>query len=407
VDDVDRVVSPIGSGDPEEQARPAPEPEPPFAGKLTGEDERAPDLVEIDAALLRNAVHEHLVRVADLGRQLDLTPVFHLYTMPSGVRRTAFATLGTTFVALAVTGLAYAGNGGFLPGQAHSPNAHRITSAFVFVAIFTGIIFVIVEGALIAFIVRYRRGRRARTAEAPQIHGSTRLEIIWTVVPVFILAAIGVFVFWELPGIKDAPKAAAADQTTIRIEGHQFYWLFRYPNGAVSINRMVAPADQVVHEDVVGLDFDVNHSWWVPNLGGKYDAIPGHVNRTWFKAPAGDYVARCAELCGLQHALMDGVVHVVPRAEYDTFIQQRAANASGVELGKEEWQGVCQSCHRLDHAYVGPALGGNVLLGDVEGLATLLRNGGIQMPPVGKNWSQAQIEALVGYTKQFAKKGSS
>lgn len=324
--------------------------------------------------------------------------------MPLGVRRTAFATLGTTFIALVVTGIAGAGNGGFLPGEAHSPNAHRIDDAFIFVAIFTGIIFLIVEGALLAFIIKYRRGKRARTAEGPQIHGSTRLEVLWTVLPAVILAVIGGFIFWELPGIADAPKAAAADETTIQIEGHQFYWLFRYPNGAVSINRMVAPADEVVNEQVIGLDWDVNHSWWVTDLGGKYDAIPGRVNKTWFKAPVGDYVARCAELCGIQHALMDGTVHVVPRAQYDSFIKQRLANASGVALGKEEW-GACQSCHRLDHAYIGPALGGNPLLGDVAGLTTLLRNGQGQMPAVGKNWTDAQIQALVAYTKQFAKSG--
>src|SRR5664279_4936247 len=113
-----------------------------------------------------------------------------LYTMPSGVRRTAFATLVASLIALAVTSLAYAGNGGFLPGEAHSPNAHRITSAFIFVSIFTGVIFVIVEGALLAFIIKYRRGKRARTADGPQIHGSSRLELIWTVIPAVILAVI-------------------------------------------------------------------------------------------------------------------------------------------------------------------------------------------------------------------------
>jgi len=326
--------------------------------------------------------------------------------MPFGVRRSAFATLATSIFALATTTIAYAGNGGFLPGEAHSPNAHRIDDAFVFVSIFTGVIFVIVEGALIAFIVKYRRGKRARSAEGPQIHGSTRLEIIWTVVPVLILAVIGSFVFYKLPGIADAPKAAAADQTTITIEGHQFYWLFRYPNGAVSIDRMLAPADQVVHEVIVGYDYDVNHSWWVTDLGGKYDAIPGSTNHTWFEAPVGTYIARCAEFCGLQHALMDATVHVVPRAAYDQFIQQRKANAAGTQLGHEEWVGVCQKCHTLDHAYIGPALAGNSLLGDRKGLETLLRNGRGQMPAVGKNWTGAQIDALIAWTKQYVKAGS-
>jgi cytochrome c oxidase subunit 2 len=324
--------------------------------------------------------------------------------MPFGVRRTAFATLGTSLIALVVAGFATAGNGGFLPGEAHSPNAHRIDQAFVFVAIFTGVIFVIVEGALLTFIVKYRRGKRAATVEGPQIHGSTRLEIVWTVLPVVILAIIGAFVFLELPGIVDAPNASAADQTTITVEGHQYYWLFRYPNGAVSVNTMVAPANQVVNERVKGLDFDVIHSWWVPDLGGKYDAIPGRVARTWFEAPVGNYVARCAELCGIQHALMDATVRVVPRAQYDAFIAHRHANSTGPELGQEEWS-ACQSCHRLDHAYIGPALGGNPLLSDVSGLTTLLRNGQGQMPAVGKNWTDAQIQALVAYTKHLPKGG--
>src|SRR5436305_12676393 len=167
--------------------------------------------------------------------------------MPSGVRRFALATFATTVVALAATAVAYAGNDGFLPGEAHSPNAHRVHDSFVFVSIFTGIILVAVEGALVAFVIKYRRGRRPRTAEGPQIHGATKLEIIWTVIPVFFLAAIGSFVFYKLPGIADAPKAAAADQTRVRISGRQFYWQFTYPNGAVSIDRLVAPADQVVN----------------------------------------------------------------------------------------------------------------------------------------------------------------
>jgi cytochrome c oxidase subunit 2 len=324
--------------------------------------------------------------------------------MPTGVRRIAFATFCTSVVALVATSAALAGNGGFLPPTPHSPNAHRIIDAYYVVAVFTGVIFVIVEGALIAFIIKYRRGKRARTADGLQLHGSSRLEIGWTVAPVVILALIASFVFYKLPGIADAPAAAADDQTTISIEGHQFYWLFRYPNGAVSINQMLAPANEVVHENVVGLDFEVNHSWWVPELGGKMDSIPGQTNKTWFKAPVGTYEAKCAELCGIQHALMLGTVKVVPRAEYEQFISNRASGsaASATALGKEEWLGVCSSCHRLDHKYVGPALGGNPLLGQVGGLTTLLRNGQGDMPPVGKNWSKAQIQALVGYTKQFA-----
>jgi cytochrome c oxidase subunit II len=323
------------------------------------------------------------------------------------VRRTGLVSVLVTCVTLAVSANAYAGNGGFLPPSPHSPNAHRITQDYVFVFGFTAFIFVLVEGALIAFAIKYRRKKRARTAEGPQIHGSSRLELIWTVAPVVILAAIGIFVFYKLPGIADVPKASAAERTTIRVEGHQFYWRFVYPNGAVSINRMVAPAGEVVTEKVVGLDWDVNHSWWVPNLGGKYDAIPGRTNTTWFNAPVGDYPARCAELCGIQHAFMDGTVHVVPRAQYQRFIQRRLADPVGTGLGKEEFTGVCMACHRLDHAYIGPALGTNPLLRSAPALTVILRNGVGQMPPVGKNWSERQIRALVAYTKTITKPGAS
>jgi cytochrome c oxidase subunit 2 len=324
--------------------------------------------------------------------------------MPFGVRRFALATLATSTVALTTTVAAYAGNGGFLPGEAHSPNAHRVHTAFIFVSIFTGVIFVGVEAALVIIIVKYRRGKRPRTVDGPQIHGSSKLEVLWTVFPVVVLAIIGTFIFIKLPGITDAPKAAAADQTSIQISGRQFYWQFTYPNGAISIDKLIAPADQVVNEEISAPTWDVIHSWWVPDFGGKYDAIPGRVNKTWFKAPAGVYAASCYELCGIQHAAMHATVQVVPRAQYDAFIAERAQG--GVALGQEEFQGVCQKCHRLDHSYIGPALGGNPLLADRKGIETLLRNGQGQMPSVGKDWTSRQLDALIAYTKQFATKGA-
>jgi cytochrome c oxidase subunit 2 len=323
--------------------------------------------------------------------------------MPLGVRRRALLVVLAAGCALFLAETAQAGNGGLLPPTPHSPNAQKITHAYIFVLVFTGVVFVIVEGALVVFAVRYRRGKRARTVEGPQIHGATRLEIIWTVVPVLILVAIAGFVFYLLPDITGPPAASAAEETTITVEGHQFYWMFHYPNGAVSLGTMIAPADEVVHETVTAPDEDVNHSWWVPNLGGKIDAIPGRDNHTWFQAPTGRYIARCAELCGIQHALMIGHVHVVPRADYDRFIAERRANETGAALGKEEFEFVCSICHRLDERYVGPALGGNPLLRDRKGIEAILRNGVGNMPAVASDWTDAQIDALIAYTKTLPK----
>ena len=99
--------------------------------------------------------------------------------------------------------------------------------------------------------------------------------------------------------------------------------------------------------------------------------------------------------------------HVVPRAQYDAFLSKRKGAAGAYDLGREEWTGVCQKCHRLDTKYIGPALKNNSLLAQRKGLEVLLRNGQGQMPAVGKNWTGAQIDALIGYTKQFVAKGGS
>src|SRR5438128_1018014 len=254
--------------------------------------------------------------------------------MPPPVRRSLIA-LGLTLAgALALAGAVAASNGGITPVTPRSPNAHRITDSYLLILGVTGAIFVIVEGALITFGIGYRGGGRSRDAEGPQIHGATRLEIIWTVIPVLIIAGIVSFVFYKLPGIKNAPKASAAGaQLHVTVEAHQFYWLFKYPDGSEAIDTLVVPVHRVVTLDVVSAD--VAHSWWVPALGGKIDAIPGKTNHTWFEAEkTGSYAIRCAEFCGIQHAAMSGFVKVVSA-------QQRQA----VRVGKQVFYGVCASCH--------------------------------------------------------------
>ena len=316
--------------------------------------------------------------------------------MPAGVRRRALVLILASAAALALAAIAAAGNGGLLPPTPQSQNAEGISDLYIVVLVFAAVVFLLVEGALVAFAIRYRRGRRQRTEEGPQLEGSRRAQIAWTVLPAVALAAITGFVFYELPGIADAPEAGAAGETRIVVEGHQFYWLFRYPNGAVTVNEMIAPADTVVHLDVTAPENDVDHSWWVPRLGGKVDAIPGRTNETWFKAPVGSYVARCAELCGIQHAVMTGEVAVVPRSEYVRFLTRGVDQAT---LGRQQFVGVCLACHRLDEPFIGPALAGSSALTDRASLEKLLREGVRTMPAVGSTWTDEQIDALLAYTK--------
>jgi len=326
--------------------------------------------------------------------------------MPAPVRRTTTTFFVVLVGALASTGAALAGygNGGVTPQSSDSPNARGITHSYYLISGFTFFIFLLVEGLLILFVVRFRRRNRARMAEGPQIHGSTRLETIWTIFPVVILAAIAGFVFYELPGIEDVPSAnASGGRIDITVEGHQFYWLFKYPNGAISINTMVAPVDRNVKLTVISPAKDVIHSWWIPRLGGKIDAIPGRVNHTWFRAgQTGDYIGQCAEYCGTQHAVMAATVHVVPQDEYRRTTARLLAqlNTASPQLGRQIFEGSCMKCHRLQGPQlVGPTLGGNPILADKNALHDIVTNGRGQMPPVGAGWSDQTLSALVAYTK--------
>src|SRR6476661_8488199 len=307
-----------------------------------------------------------------------------------------------TAAALATAGVAAAANGGFTPQYAHSPNADRINTAYYLILGFTGAIFVLVEAALVVFIWKYRSRGRPRSAEGVQVHGNTRLELIWTVIPVVILAVIGIFVFYELPGISNVPSASAGDRVNVTVEGHQFYWQFDYPNGARSIGDLHVPVGKVVYLTIVSPDVD--HSWWVPQLGGKTDAIPGKVNHTWFTADrAGTYIGQCAEFCGTFHEAMRTRVIATSAPEYESYVSSQAQK----ELGRSEFQGVCATCHGMQgQGAYGPNIASNPLLVQPSGLAPIVRNGFGTMPPVGEGWSDAQIKALVQYAKAKVYKGA-
>jgi cytochrome c oxidase subunit 2 len=305
-------------------------------------------------------------------------------------------------VALATAGVAAAANGGFTPEAPHSPNARHINSAYYLIFGFTAAIFVIVQAALIVFIWKYRSRGRPRTVEGAQVHGNTRLELIWTALPAIILCIIGIFIFWELPKISNVPAASASDRLNIAVEGHQYYWQFDYPNGARSIGDLHVPAGKVVYLTITSPD--VAHSWWIPQLGGKTDAIPGRTNHTWFKADrAGTYTGQCAEFCGLFHEAMHATVIAMPDAEYQTWL----AGAATSELGRAEFQGVCATCHGMKgQGDYGPALDANPIVTQAAGLAAIVRNGRGKMPPVGLTWTKQQLDTLLAYMKKNVYRGA-
>lgn len=314
-----------------------------------------------------------------------------------------------TCLALTAAGTAAAAGGGFQPVTARSPNASRIDTTYWLVFGFAVAIFVLVEAALVVFIIRYRSRGRGREVEGAQVHGHSRLELLWTAVPVLILVVIAIFTFYELPGIKNVPQATAAgNRIDVGVFGRQFYWEFTYPNGAVSVDTMRAPLNRVVYLNVTSPRFDVIHSWWIPAFGGKIDAIPGNVNHTWFQAEKpGTYHGRCGEFCGMLHADMTAQVQVLAPAQFNAWLQERA-KATGADLGRETFQGVCAKCHGMQgQGGVGPALTGNPLITQRAGITRLLENGGVTMPPVGRGWPKSQLNALLDYlSSNIAKQGS-
>ena len=170
--------------------------------------------------------------------------------------------------------------------------------------------------------------------------------------PVVVLFLIATFIFIKLPGIVDVPAAGANGQLEIKVTGRQFYWQFEYPNGVVAIDTMRAPAGVPVELEVTSPANDVIHSWWIPALGGKIDAIPGpdepHLvpgrrrrGRTRGSAPscAGSSTRTCSRRC-----------RSCARARSISWLAaENAAQTAGTstELGKQEWSGVCAKCHGL------------------------------------------------------------
>jgi cytochrome c oxidase subunit 2 len=234
-----------------------------------------------------------------------------------------------------------------LPDRGVSPNAEDIFELYLLLLIMSAVVFVGVEGLLIWFTLKFK-ARRGRVAA--QIHGNTRLEVGWTIGAAVILVFITAVTFIKLPGIKDPatsdidaqgnPVAASAlfastDQepppkgATLRIvvDGQQYVWRYQYPaqgdKTVFAYEEMVVPLGMTVLLDITA--DDVVHSWWIPALGGKMDAVPGYRNKTWFKATKpGIYKGQCAELCGRNHANMTARVRVVPFDEYQAWYDRES-----------------------------------------------------------------------------------
>jgi cytochrome c oxidase subunit 2 len=251
-------------------------------------------------------------------------------------------------LALALGGCAW--NGPMSTLHAHSDFARAIIHVYAIVTWTTVIIGTIVFVLLATVIVRFRARRPDDGALPAQTRGHTALEIGWTIGPALALLIIAIPTIQIVFRTQTAATPADAVQVTVR--GYQWWWEFRYPQlEVVTANELHLPAGRRV---VLRLDGpDVIHSFWVPQLGGKRDVIPGRLNQiTLVPEQPGEYWGQCAEFCGASHANMGMRVVVQSPADFDRWVAQQKAEpaeaAGAAATGKTVFaSSACVGCHTI------------------------------------------------------------
>ena len=278
-------------------------------------------------------------------------------------RTLLLALLAAVLGLLALTGVASADL--ITPEDGGSPNADDIDELYKLTLALAIVVFIGVEGAIFYSVIKFR----ARKGGVPaQIRGNTRLEIGFTVAAALVLVVLATVTFAQLGDIRNAPEGGpnglqlagvnvneeirrgtqgqtiqqgegdaappSGRSLLIKVNGQQYLWRYIYPDGddnplnnPFSYEELVVPTDTTVTLEITAQD--VNHSWWIAALGGKFDAVPGYQNYTWFKIPAeraGDrFEGQCAELCGRNHANMLATVRAVTPQQYEQYIQRKQA----------------------------------------------------------------------------------
>jgi cytochrome c oxidase subunit 2 len=293
-----------------------------------------------------------------------------------------------------------------------SDNARSVDNVYTLITILAAIVMVGVLTLTLAFAVVFRE-RPGR--EAQQIHGNPRLEVFWTLIPVIIVVAIAVPSFQV---IVDTTGDPPDDSMEVVATGHQWWFEFQYPGlDVTTANELHIPVDTPIHVELRSAD--VIHSFWVPQLSGKVDMMPGHDNRLWFTPEeTGVYLGQCAEFCGSSHANMRFRVFVQTQAEFDAWVQQQAADAAPAEgelaiAGEQIVNTICAACHTVRGtnaaAKVGPDLthlasrttiAAGILENNTENLRAWLSNPpgekpGSIMPNL--NLTDDQLNQLIAY----------
>lgn len=253
------------------------------------------------------------------------------------------------------------------------PDAQEINDLFFPVVGVAIVVFFLVQGAVIYLAVRYRVRRRAAAnlvdpdgddlygdEEYPeQVHGNLRLELAWTIVPTILLTVISVFTLTTLVSLNRV--SAAEDDLRVTVVGQQWWWEFQYhldgdtstPPDIVTANEMVIPAGQQVPLEITARD--VIHSFWVPRLNGKRDAVPGRTHPWVIEADEpGRYMGQCTEFCGLSHAYMRMYTVALAADEWEQWVEGQLAEVAPLEEGEAGYEGQelfltnCANCHVIN-----------------------------------------------------------
>jgi cytochrome c oxidase subunit 2 len=315
-----------------------------------------------------------------------------------------------------------------------SDNANAIYQLFTPIFWAALIVFVVVEALLVYSAFRFRARDDSKSIPM-QVHGNTPLEIGWTIAPAIILGIIFLLTAQTLNAVSTPPKSA--NVLNVKVLGHQWWWEFQYPDiKTVEGKPLVTAGD--LHVSAGSLvsytleSVDVIHSFWVPQLGGKTDLVPGHVNRGFFNAPQlGDIFGQCAEFCGAEHAQMRFRVFVQNDADFQTWVKrQQALPEAPAGLAKQGADlfaaSACIGCHVIAGTKAAGLVGPNlthfgsrttIASGEMpntpENLRKWLRNPegikpgndmSVAMGVVVNNWgadADKNIEALAAYLESL------
>jgi cytochrome c oxidase subunit II len=243
------------------------------------------------------------------------------------------------------------------------PYAQEPHDLIVIVMVIALVVFVLVQGLIIYSVWRFRERKDDDGSLPEQVHGNTRLEIIWTVIPALILAGIAVP---TVQGIFSQMNEPDEEFLTVEVYGHRWWFEYYYPDYDIyTANEMAIPAGTPVRLEMTATDparsadQGVIHAFWIPRLAGKQDLVPGQITYLNLEAnEPGRYIGQCAEYCGLSHVNMRARVIAMDDADWEAWIEQQTTPAEEPESGTLEAQGrelfhdlgdrmACASCHAV------------------------------------------------------------